>query len=336
MGSLPVSYFDGKTARIHQVALGLDAGRVTVRGEGVDRDEPLEAVEITDQIGRTPRLVKFADGAHCEVTDVPGFAAVLAGQGITRSVVSRAERHRGWILAATVSFVVLLAVGYRYGVPALAHSVADHLPDVALQQLGRHTLDILDGTVFEPTRLPVQRQNEIVAAFGRLRLATGVTPTERLTFRSSERLGANALALPSGVIVLTDGLVTLAKDDREILAVLAHEAGHVERRHGVRQWLQNSVVTLFIAWYVGDISSVVATAPAVLLQAKYSRDFEREADSYAAEVLRANGIPLSYFADILERFETERQGAGSVKGVTIDYLSSHPTTAERLRLLRGQ
>jgi Zn-dependent protease with chaperone function len=130
--------------------------------------------------------------------------------------------------------------------------------------------------------------------------------------------------------------VTLAKDDREILGVLAHEAGHIERRHGLRQLLQNSTVTLFIAWYVGDVSSLVATAPTLLLQAKYSRDFEREADAYAAEVMRANGISLAHLADILERLESGRSSGRALKRVTTDYLSSHPTTADRLRMLRGQ
>ena len=82
MGSLPVSYFDGKTAQIHHVTLGIDAGHVTVHGESVNRDEPFAAVEITDQIGQTPRLVRFSDGAYCEITDLPAFAAVLAEQGI--------------------------------------------------------------------------------------------------------------------------------------------------------------------------------------------------------------------------------------------------------------
>jgi Zn-dependent protease with chaperone function len=336
MGSLPVSYFDGRTARAHRVTLGLDAGRVTIQGDGIDRDEPLEGVDIADQIGRTPRLVRFHDGAYCEVADLDAFAAILTEQGIARSAVARAERNRGWIAAATVSFVVLLVVAYRFGVPAMADTVATHLPQVALDQIGRHSMDILDRTAFEPSKLPAARQNDIAAAFARLRLANGRPPTQTMVFRDSEGLGANALALPSGVIIVTDGLVTLAKDAREILGVLAHEAGHIERRHGLRQLLQNSTVTLFIAWYVGDVSSLVATAPTLLLQAKYSRDFEREADAYAAEVMRANGISLAHLADILERLENGRSPGRTLKRVTTDYLSSHPTTADRLRMLRGQ
>lgn len=334
MGSLPVSYFDGKTARPRAVTLGLEAGRITISGDGLERSEPVEAVEITDQIGRSPRLVRLTDGAFCEITDLGAFAALLAEQGIDHSAVSRWERHRGWIAAATVTFVVVLFLAYRYGVPAVADAVATRLPAVALDQIGRHTLNILDKTVFEASTTPAARQEAIVAAFGRVRLPGGLPPSHHIVFRNSHALGANALALPSGVIIVTDGLVTLAKDDREILGVLAHEAGHVEQRHGIRQLLQNSAITLFVAWYVGDVSSLVASAPTVLLQAKYSRDFEREADAYAAEVLRANGVSLGHLADILERLESQRPSGRAPRSVNPDYLSSHPTTAERLRRLR--
>ena len=334
--SVPATYFDGHTARAHPVTLDLSAGRLTVEGAAIARDETIDAVEITDEIGLTPRLVRFSDGAFCEVTDVAALGVILERQGIARSAVSQWEGRRGWIATAIVLFLVTLGVAYRYGVPAFAHTVAMNLPEPAVELIGTHTLDILDRTVFAPSTIPLARQGEIIAAFGRLRLPDGTTPSYPILFRRSEAIGANALALPSGVIIVTDGLVELAKDDREILGVLSHEAGHVEQRHGLRQLLQNSIVTLVVAGYLGDVGGLVATAPTVLLQAKYSRDFEREADGYAVEVLRSNGIPLGHLADILERFAAQQPSHASPHLPMSDYLSTHPATAERLRLLRGQ
>lgn len=49
------------------------------------------------------------------------------------------------------------------------------------------------------------------------------------------QIGANAFALPDGTLVVTDELVELAGDnDDEVLAVLAHELGHIHERHGLR------------------------------------------------------------------------------------------------------
>jgi Zn-dependent protease with chaperone function len=331
------SFFDGRSARLHVVTIDIVSGRLSVAGDGIQREEPIEAVEITDAIGRTPRLVRFSDGAVCEVTDLDALTSLLAAHGFRQSAVSRWERHRGWIMASAAGFILALWLAYRFGVPAMATAAAEALPPVALQQIGRGALDFLDRTVFDASALPPERQQHIEAQFSTLQLP-GIEESlqPRLSFRRSDALGANALALPSGIVIVTDGLVTLAKDDREILAVLAHESGHIARRHGVRHLLQSSAITAFIAWYVGDISSIVATAPTMLIDAKYSRDFEREADDYAAVVLRQNGVPLDHLANILQRLEAAPNRGQTGRSPYPDYLSTHPATEERLRRLRGQ
>lgn len=100
-------------------------------------------------------------------------------------------------------------------------------------------------------------------------------------FRNAEEVGPNAFALPSGTIVMLDQLVELADDDKEVLGVLAHELGHVERRHSARMMLQTSISGLALTWWLGDVSTLLAAAPGVMLGAKYSRDMETEADEYA-------------------------------------------------------
>jgi len=145
---------------------------------------------------------------------------------------------------------------------------------------------------------------------------------------------------------MLDELVELTKDDNEIIAVLAHERGHVERRHAMRMVLQSSVVGLVLAWYVGDVSGLLATAPAIIMQAKYSRDMEREADVYAEQTLQINGLSPCLLASILDKLEAahlaamkekdkeEQPAAGAGKrNEAMDYLASHPATRERKRLL---
>jgi Zn-dependent protease with chaperone function len=157
----------------------------------------------------------------------------------------------------------------------------------------------------------------------------------RIEFRRSEALGANALALPSGVVVVTDGLVALAKDTDDVVAVLAHEVGHLEGRHSMRAIVQSALVSGLIMLVVGDVSALAAAAPAALLNARYSRDLEREADAYASDALRAIGVRPTRLADMLERMEAEHSKAGR-EGPTdaFSYLSTHPTTEERLTALR--
>jgi Zn-dependent protease with chaperone function len=239
-----------------------------------------------------------------------------------------------WLAIVPLVFLALLAAAYVYGIPFLARAVAARMPASVTEALSSQTLAALDRDVFQPTAMSRERQQAIDTSFRGLEMPAGSAATYRLEFRKSDAVGANAMALPSGTIVVTDGLVTLARDDREILGVLAHEAGHVDHRHGMRGILQNSLMGLLVAWLVGDVSSIAASAPAALLEASYSRDLEREADAFAVQVLRANGIPLRYFAGMLRRLE--EAGGASGMSSALRYLSTHPATAERIAQFEGR
>lgn len=151
----------------------------------------------------------------------------------------------------------------------------------------------------------------------------------RLEFRASPDLGPNALALPSGIVILTDEVVALAHCDEELLAVLAHELGHIHHRHSLRSWLQSLITPVLIATVTGDLASISALAgalPTFLADMKYSRTFELEADDFAVELLDRHGIPRRHLADILGRItsaDENDRGLGH-------YLSTHPATSQRI------
>jgi Zn-dependent protease with chaperone function len=114
------------------------------------------------------------------------------------------------------------------------------------------------------------------------------------------------------------------------MAALAHELGHAHGRHSLRSLLQSSVLGTFLAFYVGDFSSVLAVAPATLLHAKYSRELEQQADDYAAIVLRFNGMSPVLLAEALKKLAASHQGNGDV-----GYMSTHPAIDERVRHLNA-
>jgi len=97
------------------------------------------------------------------------------------------------------------------------------------------------------------------------------------------------------------------------------------------------VIGLSMTWYFGDISSLLAIAPTVMLETSYSRNFERRADLYAVTLLRRNGIKPGRLADILERLENDHTGHQSkheAYSPIFDLFSTHPNTDERIRILR--
>ena len=95
--------------------------------------------------------------------------------------------------------------------------------------------------------------------------------------------------------------------------------------------IQSTVLGALVTWYIGDVSGLAAGAPTALLRAKYSRDLEREADTFAARVLTANGLSATLLIDALKALEQSRGRSG--KADNLQYVSSHPATEERVQWL---
>lgn len=335
---LPARYFDGKTTAAQAVNITLETTNWMVRGETFELRWPVAEVQISERLGNTPRLLSYAAGGHCEVTDLVALETLLASLHPHATLTDKLQHSLAWALLAAVLIVLTLLAAYRYVLPWGAHVVAFRVPGVVLQKMGDSTLETLDRFMLQPSKLDETRQKELGALYAKLKTPADSQLQFRIVFRSSPQIGANAFALADGSIVLLDELVQLTRDDNEILAVLAHERGHVERRHALRMLLQSSVVGLVLTWYMGDVSTWLATLPAVVMQAKYSRDMEQEADEYAQQVLRLNALSPCLLSGMLDKLEVahrvkipaaESKSAQGNSFEISDYLSSHPATAER-------
>lgn len=339
-------YFDGQSSRRYPVTLMLHRGVVAISGEGVRRSVRLANVRVSERLERAPRILQLPDGSYLETRD-PVLDRLLRRNGYREPWVVRWQRNWLASLLALASLVLLLASGYQWGLPWAADTLAQHLPVALEQEIGDQQMSMLDRSVLEPSRLSAARQDALRAAFAQLQRPESAGKAYRIEFRHS-KIGPNAFALPNDVIVMTDQLVQLASHDHAVLAVLAHELGHLERRHSLRRLLQAAGVGVAVNLFLGDISSLLAIAPTVLLDQKYSRDFEREADRFAIEMMRANGLPLSPMASLFERMAAEaeeaaaeearagrRRGARSSADVFLGYLSSHPSNEERTDALRA-
>lgn len=324
-------FFDGRTSRAREVVLSRQAGELAVEGDGVALRVPLGAVEISEPLARAGRVVVLPGGARCEVAPGPGVELLLELLGHREGRVSRWQGSLRVALGSAALALALLAAGYRWGLPWLAESVAQALPEEWVQRIGAHTLEALDAAAFEASELDASLRDRLAARLAALRAPEEGLPGHTLHFRSGA-LGANAFALPGGEIVVTDALVLLAESDDEVIGVLAHELGHLRERHALRGVIQASVVGMLVAVWVGDVGSFASALPAFLLEARYSRDFEREADAYAARVLATNGLGTRPLADLLARLEASHGGPQPAAGLA-EYLSSHPATTERIRAL---
>jgi hypothetical protein len=95
----------------------------------------------------------------------------------------------------------------------------------------------------------------------------------------------------------------------------------------LRRMIQGSVVGLVSVALFGDVSSVVSAIPTALLDMKYSRDAEREADDYAIAMMQANRMHLHGLVLTFEKLSKKSPQASR-------YLSSHPAPSERVERIR--
>jgi Zn-dependent protease with chaperone function/tetratricopeptide (TPR) repeat protein len=327
MSVLRADYFDGKRALRHEVSVMFSGGRLKLVGRDVSAEFNARKVRVAPRIANTPRWIYLPGGGACAIADNDAVDRFARERPFAR-LLHRLESRPAFAAVAVALVVSALWLLIERGVPQAAEYIAGQIPRGAETVLGEQTLSGLEQHWLQPSKLPTGRQAALRAKFLRMAQAGGETAPPRLEFRASPVIGPNAFALPAGIIVATDELVRLARNDEQVLAVLAHELGHVRYRHTMRQLLQGSATALIIAGVTGDIASttsLAASAPVVLLQTKYSRDHEREADRFAIDLLQRTGIGPRHFAAILKRFEAKKGKRGGLP----TFLSSHPPSAER-------
>jgi Zn-dependent protease with chaperone function len=322
------SYFDGRSTRVRPVSLSLAGDELVVTGEDGGFRVPFASVRIDERLGGAPRRVRFEDGSFCEVRDLQALDALLALTPHRDGSVDRLQRHLMFVLFACLASVALVIFGYRIVLPWAAERGARHLPPALGRTLSEQTLKALDRGLLAPTQIPPERRQALTSRFRALRQSEDGTPASKLLFRSSPQLGPNAFTLPDGTIIMLDEIVTLIDNDDQLLAVAAHELGHAHGHHGLQLLLRSTAVGAFWSVYVGDISQLLAAAPAAVVEARYSQDLEREADDYGAALLIRNGLSPELLAKVLTRLT--KAHPGSSHG---GYLASHPPTRERIQHL---
>ena len=321
-------YYDGQRAGAEPVILELVGGSLKFDLAGATQWVQLDAMTLVEPVGTGPWLVELADGASLKITD-QGFGRKLADENGSSGFVRMLEGAWHWALISIVVAIIATWAALTYGVPALSTSVAFALPEHVSTALSDEGLGVMDEVLFDQSELPAEKVEQVTGLFRDIKATNPEFSPYRLEFRAS-RIGPNAFAVPGGLVVMTDELVELAGSDAEIMAVLAHEVGHLHGRHSLRILLQNSLSALMIAGLTGDISNITALSaaiPTILMQAKYSRDFEREADDFAFEYLETRGISTNALSDLLLRLEqSESDDGGDIPG----WLSSHPPSRERI------
>ncbi len=337
---IPALYYDGRTSQAHVAQLSLQNTGLTVQLEdgrkiiwGAEEVKFVEPPTAT-----TPfRLRQGFNGAERLVIADSSWQKILIGYYplITQpdNLWSKnAKRLFGWGGAAVISLVFTVLVA----VPLIARQVAENLPLAVEQQIGQQAFEhIVKTLAFIEQR--TSENNLICGASGTKvdqhlaklihRLLPAQTATIKPLIKVVDLKMDNAFALPGGHIVLFRGLLEKLQDPNELAGIVAHELGHVAYRHSTKVFVEQLGTSVLIGLLFGDVTggAAVAGLGQALLNSSHTREAEREADTYAIEVLNRENISALPAARFFQRL-FEDQGRLEKR---LSLLNTHPMSDDR-------
>lgn len=330
-GCLAIRFYDGKRSQAQSAELSAlpDQQGVRVSAEGQCYDYVYDQMTLIGAVGAIRLVIELPDEARIECLSHEIPAWVYPKQAKRLQQIWRLERSPLLIVVSLLVAVAFVWSAAQYGMPYVAQKIAMQLPEHSLSMLGDQAQQQLEQMT-EPSQLSMARQQQLRDLYAQY---FDAEQAKRIQFMKGGRLDANAFALPNGQMVLTDELVALAANDQQILAVMAHERGHIVLKHNLQQAISGVGISLILVWMTGDGSDLLAGLPAALLSLSYSRDFEREADQYAVTQLQAAQIPVQHLADFLTLLAEQHDGEESTEVAAL--FSSHPKTAERVAAIQA-
>ena len=144
----------------------------------------------------------------------------------------------------------------------------------------------------------------------------------------------NAFALPGGPVFITEALLARLKTEGQLAGVLGHEISHVVLRHSAEHIAQQELTqgltgALILSTYDPNDPNSGRTAQMALLVAnlinmKYGRSDELEADRYGVKYMGQAGYDPNAMLGVMEVLASSRQG-----GEPPEFFSTHPSPENR-------
>ncbi len=167
----------------------------------------------------------------------------------------------------------------------------------------------------------------------------------QINFKILSNKDINAFVDERNIIYITSGLIENCKDYIALLAVIAHEIGHIDNNHIEQRKFNinkfqnlNSLSSLSVI--AGSLISnnpeflkgiVLSSATSSGLYINFSKDQEREADYYSIETLKKLNLYSDSIIELLKTIEKK----SVAKGITKEQIkkSTHPHFAERIDII---
>jgi beta-barrel assembly-enhancing protease len=142
----------------------------------------------------------------------------------------------------------------------------------------------------------------------------------------------NAFALPGGQIFITLGLLDKLENEAELAGVLGHEMGHVIERHTAEQMAKDRLGKTMVmaagtaASDHGSTGFMVAAFVNQMLQLRYSRQDESEADMWGIRLMSEAGFNPRAMIQVMQVLK-----AAGGAGHQVEMFQTHPNPDLRMQ-----
>jgi predicted Zn-dependent protease len=318
-------YFDGECPVERVVEVSLDGSAITLsRGRTAPQSWPLariRSVSLRDQ-----------EGMRIAYDGLPNARLIVSDEKLQRALLAVAAhlspgmsgRELAQMAGAFVVGISGLVLLLFVIVQLLPDQIASVLPEPIRANMGARA----DAAVSSYYRLCNSAAGEAALRALVARITANrpdAVPSSILVYDIPE---INAFALPGGHVVVNSGLIGSASSPGEVAGVIAHEMGHVYYRHPEASIIREIGIQLLINAATGSNDNAFSSIAARATMMRYSRHYERQADSFGLGLLNDAEIdPM----DMKRFFQTLIAANGSgPRGPLERIFATHPGTDERI------
>ena len=242
--------------------------------------------------------------------------------------------HKGVLKIIGILFVIgFILIGFLWGILHWGSAyLVNQIPTSSDVVLGNQSVKLLEREMNLTPNIELMKSLNIITN----RLLKVLPPNDfKFDFRVINNPDMNAFAVPGGSIFIYSGLLTNVTNAEELAGVLAHEMSHVLKRHGIRQLMKSAGTYFLWQLFISDQSTLIALlgkGSQVMLRQSYSREYEREADVEAWQILTQANIDPRGMVQFLQRMAADPK-MQKLENSTFQILNSHPATEERIKNL---
>jgi Zn-dependent protease with chaperone function len=322
-------FFDGETAHDQQVSVALDSGGLRFSGDTTP--------ETTWTYGRLMAIEPHQAGLPFRLTyeNQPNARLIFRDDGIAADIIARAPQLRGgfslkgkgraiaWTAGVAATFIVAGYLVLQFAPQRLAFV----LPDSWRERVGIQ----VEAQLTEGAAQCNEAAGVSALAAMAARLAEGNPDLPPLSIHVYNFPVMNAFAMPGERIVITAELIRRANRPEQVAGVLAHEVGHVLKRHSEAQLVRATGLQILLSVMTGGGGDTVSTIAGVAAILTYTREAEAEADDIALALLERAAIDpmgLKEFFEII--MAQEGKPSTGTWGTIESAISTHPGTEDRI------